>query len=684
MDNEKIIEVAGKIVGFDFVLNGCDQSINYALSEIVKYSECDSGIIYDVVSPEDFKIKEITRVFIENENNKKLKWNVLSEVFNRLSLNIIKNENFINNETSTEKINLVGKNSKNKEYRHYISLPLFNGKKIIGLICCSRISSNFDRNFEKGVSLLLKIAAQFVLASHRHKDLLIIQKQLVEQEKELQAVLDNANDAIITINIQGIICKSNQSAQRMFNLSEKELQGSPVNILMSDSFGVKHDDRMNEILNGGSIDIFRRTIEAEGKSSDGAIFPVEITVGEMNRDGERYFVGVLRDITERKKVEKRIHKERDRAQQYLDTVDVIIIALDRKSNIKQINRKGCEVLRYKEKDLLSKNWFDVCIPKCARKKMLETHKDVILGNTDLAQTSEGTVLTSDQEERIILWRQSLVIDLNGKVDGVLIAGEDITQQRALEFEKSQLHRQLQKAQKMKSLGQLTGGIAHDFNNMLVNILGYTGLAKERVKILDDGKIEEYLEEVNLAGERARDLVSKLLAFSRGGGIAKELQLCKSMKDVDTMIKSVIPRSVVIDVGEADSSLWVKIDEIGLQEIIINLCANACQAMNGKGNIGIIIDKKKYTKQVCASCQKDVQGEYIELCIHDNGSGIDTDTLANIFEPFFTTKDVGEGTGMGISVVHGIVHGADGHILVESSINQGSIFRILFPPVEPVI
>ncbi|HHJ17409.1 MAG TPA: response regulator [Gammaproteobacteria bacterium] len=247
-------------------------------------------------------------------------------------------------------------------------------------------------------------------------------------------------------------------------------------------------------------------------------------------------------------------------------------------------------------------------------------------------------------------------------------------------ERIQIQRQLRQAQKMEAIGQLTGGIAHDFNNILGSILGYTGLAQQKFAADGEGKLAEYLSEVYRAGERARDLIAQLLAFSRGGSATpRVMMLAPLVKESVKMMRVTMPSSIALVTEVEDDTAAVLMDAVQLQQLIMNLCINARDAIEGsKGYIAIRLRSAHDIKANCSSCHLPLNGDFVELAAEDNGEGISEDILTRIFDPFFTTKAIGKGTGMGLSMVHGIVHGHGGHILVDSKPGKGTVFRLLFP------
>ncbi|MFV1982611.1 MAG: response regulator [Thiohalomonadales bacterium] len=259
---------------------------------------------------------------------------------------------------------------------------------------------------------------------------------------------------------------------------------------------------------------------------------------------------------------------------------------------------------------------------------------------------------------------------------------DVTERRAGEIERDELQNQLVQSQKMEALGQLTGGIAHDFNNILASILGYTELAILKSEEFYDEKLDEYLLQVQQSGERARDLISQMLAFGRTSHTKPQVtKIDVIVNEVTKLLDSILPSTIEIKLEFDKNIPAVMMDPTQLHQIVMNLCINARDAMNGNGVITIKILNVITQETLCTSCQHIINGLFLELCVEDTGCGIDSATISRIFEPFYSSKPVDKGTGMGLSVVHGIVHQVNGHILVDSIPASGTRFSILFPVTD---
>jgi PAS domain S-box-containing protein len=249
-------------------------------------------------------------------------------------------------------------------------------------------------------------------------------------------------------------------------------------------------------------------------------------------------------------------------------------------------------------------------------------------------------------------------------------------------ERKEAEQALRQAQKMEALGHLTGGMAHDINNLLTSIMGYIVLAAEAPGAASDVRLSKYLEQARLSCTRARDLIRQMLTFSRGQrGEPRPVSLPELIGHTVKLFGSSFPSTLEIRTTCEQEVPAVMLDPVQLEQVLLNLCLNARDAMSGVGTIRIGVASVHGAGRQCTACRKSVSGDYVELSVHDNGSGIAPEVVDRMFEPFFTTKDVGKGSGMGLASVHGIVHELNGHIVVDTAPGSGANFRVLLPPLE---
>ncbi|TFZ04819.1 PAS domain-containing hybrid sensor histidine kinase/response regulator [Ramlibacter rhizophilus] len=269
---------------------------------------------------------------------------------------------------------------------------------------------------------------------------------------------------------------------------------------------------------------------------------------------------------------------------------------------------------------------------------------------------------------------------------VLYAVRDITDRIAAETRRAELERQLRQSQKMEAIGQLTGGLAHDFNNLLTSVLGYVAMAQERPGAAADPALARQLAQARLAAERARDHVAQLLAFSRPHRGERRLVTAADLaRGALELLRPNLPSSIGVEflphAAEGAPLPPVHADPVQMEQVLMNLCLNARDAMGEHGTLRIGLAACAGSGH-CASCAASLEGtRWVCLEVKDNGRGMGREVLDRMFEPFFTTKEAGRGTGMGLAMVHGIVHDHGGHIQVESAPGQGASFRVLLPAAE---
>ncbi len=253
--------------------------------------------------------------------------------------------------------------------------------------------------------------------------------------------------------------------------------------------------------------------------------------------------------------------------------------------------------------------------------------------------------------------------------------------RVAEERRELLENQLFRSHKLEAVGQLVGEIAHDFKNLLTNILGSAELLEMELGH-EKQRIHQYIGYIIDASHRGNKLIQKLLSFSRNEPAHHGAQKLEPLvESALTMLRPVMPGGVTLHF-EAERDLpKVNIDPTSFDQILVNLCVNARDAIKDQGSIRISLYRRKYPVCTCRSCDTPVGGEYVVLSLTDSGAGISQALQASIFTPFFTTKQPGKGTGLGLAIIHNIVHGCDGHIMLQSEPGRGTTFHILFPCEE---
>ena len=276
---------------------------------------------------------------------------------------------------------------------------------------------------------------------------------------------------------------------------------------------------------------------------------------------------------------------------------------------------------------------------------------------------------------------SLIISDDGNRVGFRGIAHDNTGRKQAEEEKSKLEDQLQQAQKMEAIGTLAGGIAHDFNNILSVIIGYTELILMNGNV--DSEVKQNLKEIFNASKHARDMVKQILAFSRQSKHErKPIQVRHIVKEALKMLRASLPATIKIQQKIEKNTGVIEADPAQFHQILMNLCTNAAHAMHEKdGVLEISLSNIDWDQNAAARPPELKPGPYLKLSVSDTGDGIHPETRDQIFEPYFTTKEKGEGTGLGLAVVQGIIKSHNGAVTVESEVGQGSTFHLYLPLIQ---
>ena len=341
------------------------------------------------------------------------------------------------------------------------------------------------------------------------------------------------------------------------------------------------------------------------------------------------------------------------------------------------NPACCDLISGPLTDSATRDFLDIMASE-DRKTVLK-HYNTLLEGGHAPNPHTARIRGADGEQRFVEIASSLIQYRNRPA--VLAIMRDITGRKRAEEDKNRLEDQLQRAQKIEAIGTLAGGIAHDFNNILVVILANCDLAE--TKLAEDSEAIDNLNQVRNAGNRARMLIKQILAFGRMGEQEMiALSLTPLIKEALKFIRSTLPTSIEIrDYIEADPGI-IEADTTQIHQIVMNLCTNAGHALREEGGtLHVRLTRVEVDRQTALQHHELHDGPHVRLTVTDTGCGMDSETLEHIFDPYFTTKDVGEGTGLGLSVVHGIVNTHGGAITVESEPGKGTTFHVYFPVIE---
>ncbi len=369
----------------------------------------------------------------------------------------------------------------------------------------------------------------------------------------------------------------------------------------------------------------------------------------------------------------------ERFRSLLDaTIDMIAVIEPASGRFLDGNKAICEFLGLTLQEFLTKYVFEISTLVSSEPQWQRFVEELV--NSD-GLAFEDRVQRPDGETGIIEVNAHCAKE--GGQQYVIAVVRDITSRKQAEDERDRLQHRLQQTQKMGVIGQLTSGVAHDFNNILASMLGFSELARDQAG--DNKKLKEYLELVLRSGERARQLIRRLLFFSRGDTrkTAGSIVLAAQMAEIVSMLKPMLSARIDVQTDLSESELKIRMDPVHLQQLLMNLSINARDAMPTGGVLKISVGQRMLNGEECCICHQGIFGNWVCISVRDTGEGISADLLERIFEPFFTTREAEEGMGMGLAIVQGIVRTYGGHVLIDSGPGRGTRFDILFKPATTV-
>jgi PAS domain S-box-containing protein len=400
---------------------------------------------------------------------------------------------------------------------------------------------------------------------------------------------------------------------------------------------------------------------------------------KMVLQGADCMMTVMVDITERKQAEEALRESEEKFRKIFDDGPVGMVMAGKDYRFIRVNAAFCRMLGYSASELTSLTFKDITHPE----HLHEDSKSVMqVVNGEIPRyCTEKRYIRKDKETVWGALTLSAIRSNDGQLLYCLAMIEDITERKRAQEEKDRLQQQLQQSQKLEAIGTMAGGIAHDFNNILSAMLGFTELV--RSEIPEDSESYENLTEVVRAGQRARDLVSQILSFTRKAQTEKSvISLVTIVSEALKFTRSIIPSHITIQQNFAVSAEHsILADPTQMHQIMLNLCINAADAMPDGGVLEISLEESQVQTENRPEQTLLPSGRYLKLTVRDSGVGMTPDVLERVFEPYFTTKQAGKGTGMGLAVVHGVVKEHGGNITVSSEVGKGTAVTVWLPVAE---
>lgn len=484
---------------------------------------------------------------------------------------------------------------------------------------------------------------------------------LATSESRYRLLVEQAADGIFTINQEGRCSDVNARGLDMTGYGREEFLSMKLAGLIVAEDRARLDEVTGALRQGET-----RVSEFKIQKKDGTHFPCEISARALP-DGQ--LLGIVRDLTERHRSEQALRESEERFRQLAENINEVFWMSDAVTGEVLYVSPAYETIWGQSRETLYKNpdnWMEA-IHRDDRPHVVAARE---------AQAGGGyhetyRILRPDGKLRWVRDRAFPIRDASGAVYRIAGTAEDITERR-------QLEEQFRQAQKLEAIGTLAGGIAHDFNNILGAIIGYVELTKAGLK--GNAGAHRYLDMVLQGANRAAQLVKQILAFSRRQEQQRvTVQLRHVVAEPLKLLRATIPTMIEFDVVLASDLPAVLADPTQVHQVVMNLCTNAAYAMrNRPGRLGVRLESFLMDARQPELGARLKPGLYARLTVSDTGCGMDRDTMDRVFEPFFTTKGPGEGTGLGLSVVHGIMEGHGGGVTVESRPGEGTSFHLYFP------
>lgn len=518
------------------------------------------------------------------------------------------------------------------------------------------------------------------MATKKTKDLLedrieLLTGELGAKQAELEMTrefyeerLENLNDVLFTVDNNGIFTYLNSAIEYLTGYRKEEVLGTPFTdyVHPKDLPGLRRE--IEKTIHGAKEPYMFRIIKKSGE-----VGYVHTSSRPIIKDSEIIGInGLMVDIEKLKKVESNLKEERDIAQKYLDVVAVIILVIDREGNITLINRKGCEILGFKEDEVLSKNWFDIYSPEHTREKEIDNYRKVMDQKLIIPEHFESSIQMADKEIRTFQWHNILLKDENDNVKGLLTSGEDITERK--KAEKTLVMAKLIAENAHRTKREFISTISHELRTPLNHIIGYSQLLNEDNSCSLDTEHRRYADVITESGNMLLKMVNSMIDLCEieNGTLEieeKEFSLPAMISEIENFMLPIAKKkdiSLNFDINTNISK--ISSDEDKLRTVLYNLVHNAIKFTPSGGNVDVRVHS--------------LNRDFLMISVTDNGIGISRKEQSKLFKPFCQVDSSlnrkFNGTGLGLSLAKELVEMLGGKMKVESEPENGSTFSFTIP------
>ncbi|MEX0814400.1 MAG: PAS domain S-box protein [Dongiaceae bacterium] len=506
------------------------------------------------------------------------------------------------------------------------------------------------------------VVRPYVLARNKAEE------ALRRSEALLSRIMATVPEAIITVDENQRIRRFNRGAERLFGYAAEEAGGQNVGLLLPDRFRAAHRDHMADFASAAEpTRMTGEQREISGQRKDGTEFPAESSISRLDLGGKTLLTVVLRDITERKRVEAALRASEERFRGIFDNSPSAIMLKDLGGRFRFVNPRFEEWYGIAAADVIGKTSEDIFDAKPAEFSIAQDRRVL---ESDAACEYELELTFADGRLHTVVSTKFPVRGADGRTVGIGTISTDIGERRRLE-------EQLRQSQKMEAVGQLAGGVAHEFNNLLMIILGNADLLGAELEGNEPQR--SHVEAIEQAALRGGQLAEQLLAFSRRKPLLPEtLDFSEHVRAAESLLRPALGKTIDLQILPGEGLWLVKTDPGQFQEAILNLVLNSRDAMPEGGRVTIETANVRFDETRPAPKPKVRPGEYVMLAVGDTGCGMSRAAVERAFDPFFTTKEVGKGTGLGLSMVHGFAEQSGGFSWIESEEGRGASVRLYLP------
>jgi PAS domain S-box-containing protein len=480
----------------------------------------------------------------------------------------------------------------------------------------------------------------------------------------LQAILESAAAAILAIDSSGRIRTANPAAARMFGYTPDEMLDHNVNMLMPEPYRTQHDHYLERYLRTGKKRIIGIGREVEGQRKDGTIFPIHLAVGEFKVSGERFFSGIITDLSSHARLQAEIDRQSLLFQAVFDHVPEALIVSEPEGPIVITNPAAERMFGYSASEAARLHWTELFHEQPDKKKL----------ERDLARGSDGVSISA-----VLRRKNGRTFPAQGHI--AVIRAADHTQMTVVSLfrdvtDEIKRREGSLRLQKLEAIGQLTGGIAHDFNNLLTIISGNLELLEGSISNVED---HELLSRATRAADSGARLTRRLLTFARRRQLAPEvINLNEQVQSMSELLRRTLGDTIDLRTSFARDLWSVRADTGEIESAVINLAINARDAMPNGGKLSIQTSNAVLETDEVGFEGPLAAGDYVRISVSDSGVGMSKAVLSRVFEPFFTTKPLGRGTGLGLSTIYGFIKQSGGNITIYSEPDVGTTVNLYFP------